>query len=115
MDIFEKILGFIIIAIMVGLFVLCIVIASPVFIIGAIIILIAIILGLIFSVVHWFQTKVFKTHHNCFDCEYYKLHNVAGAGDKCWFKCYKFDRIDDHSMNDNEQWKRCKYYQAKEK
>lgn len=51
---------------------------------------------------------------NCFKCKYYKLYNVAGYGDCCWYKCHKLDKINKHTMNDNVFYERCKYYEEED-
>ena len=110
-EIIEKILGFIIVLVMIGFIAFCFIAFSPFMLIGLIIFIIILIIGGIICIKDWLQQKVFKTHHNCFDCKYYRLHDVASYGDKCWYKCNKLDNIDSHSMNDRAQIRKCKYYE----
>lgn len=51
---------------------------------------------------------------NCFKCKHYKLYNVAGSGDCCWYRCDKLDITNSHSMNDTVYYKKCKYYEEEE-
>ena len=47
---------------------------------------------------------------NCFECKYYYLEDVAGAGDCCWYNCkiYKEYHKDRHKMNDRYKYRKCK-------
>lgn len=51
-----------------------------------------------------------KFKKNCFTCKYYKLSNVAGFGDVCWYKCEKNNVEDRHSMNDRIHYVKCNNY-----
>lgn len=55
-----------------------------------------------------FFKKKFKK--NCYDCKYYKLHDVASCGDGCEYKCSKTNRIDRHSMNDRTHYEKCRQF-----
>lgn len=49
---------------------------------------------------------------NCYKCKYYKLHDVASAGDCCWYKCIKKERIDNGcSFNNSEHYEKCKLFE----
>ena len=39
-----------------------------------------------------------KFKKNCFNCKYYKLHDVASVGNSCRYKCILKNRYDRHNM-----------------
>lgn len=75
--------------------------------------ILTIFIYVIYLIVSAIINRLFK--HNCYDCKYYKLDNVAGAGDRCWYKCAKLNRVDAHSFNDKINYKKCKYFEEDEK
>ena len=47
---------------------------------------------------------------NCYNCKYYKLHDVQDGGIKR-HKCIKNDRVDDWcKFTDYEHYEKCKYF-----
>lgn len=51
-----------------------------------------------------------KFKKNCFKCKYYELDDVAGFGDRCWYRCKKKNKKNAHSMNDKEHFEKCDYF-----
>lgn len=76
-----------------------------------IILIVSFIIGFIIGRIKaWYDVKFKK---NCFDCKYYYLQDVAGAGDCCWYNCklhseYHKDR---HSMNDRYIYRKCEDFE----
>lgn len=69
------------------------------------------ILGVAF-LVGWLKASYdMKFKQNCFVCKHYKLHSVAGVGDRCWYHCQKCDRTDAHSMNDRHKFIKCDMFE----
>lgn len=66
---------------------------------------------IIYSVYLIIRSILNKFKHNCYKCKHYKLNDVASVGDCCWYKCTKLDRVDRHSFNDKEIYKKCNYYE----
>ena len=56
-----------------------------------------------------------KFKKNCFKCKYYKLDDVASFGDKCWYRCHKHNRVDDHTMNCSYNFIKCDDYEEVDK
>lgn len=56
-----------------------------------------------------------KYRQDCYKCKYYDLHNVASAGDMCWYKCELKGRVDSHSFNDRANYIKCKEFELEEK
>lgn len=52
-----------------------------------------------------------KKYHNCFKCKNYILSDVAGAGDRCWYRCKYKQEEDSYSMNDNVHYEKCSKYE----
>lgn len=77
-----------------------------------IIIIVIFIFIFIVSLVIELFNKLFKK--NCYDCKYYKLDDVAGCGDACWYKCSKNNRIDRTTMNQREHYEKCKKFKGSE-
>lgn len=75
------------------------------------IIMIPVILFLIilFNLCKWIYIKLFCV--NCYKCKKYYLHDVASAGDYCYYKCTETGNIDMHSFNDVYNYKRCKKFE----
>lgn len=64
-------------------------------------------------IIGWLKAKYDLKHKkNCFKCKYYKLDDVASCGDKCWYRCNKYNRIDDHSMNNHYNFVKCDNYEG---
>lgn len=73
----------------------------------AILILVMIINIIITSIANKFKK-------NCFECKYYKLDDVASCGDRCWYRCSKYNTRQGHSMNDRAHFVRCKMFERSE-
>lgn len=80
-----------------------------------ILIIIIVVLIVIYFIVRVIIEKIKKvSKKNCYKCKYYKLHSVASAGDCCWYKCVKKERIDNRcSFNNNEHYEKCKCFKGK--
>lgn len=54
-----------------------------------------------------------KFKKNCFNCKYYKLHDVASVGNSCRYKCTLKNRYDRHNMNNRIKFTKCKEFESK--
>lgn len=54
-----------------------------------------------------------KFRQNCFKCKNYNLFNVASAGGWCKYECSKYNRIDEHAMNDKYNFRKCNDFEIK--
>lgn len=84
-------------------------------IIIGIIIITVLALMLIKAIIIDIYFKKSKKWKNCYECENYHLKDVAGAGDRCWYKCKIHNYEDAHSMNDCTMYRKCKNFKAEEK
>lgn len=73
----------------------------------AVLIIISILIYIIKSILNKFKD-------NCYKCKHYSLYDVASFGDYCRYRCNKFDRIDEHHMNDSTNYVKCKEFTNKE-
>ena len=85
-------------------------------IIGIIVIAVLIIIfviSFIWCLIKRFIDKHFK--NNCYDCKYWYLDNVAGAGGIGWYKCKKnyFKGTIEQEFNDSEHYEKCSEFERK--
>lgn len=110
----DFLLVILILSINIGLIVFGIALCSPIIILIIVVFTILLLCGIINLIYNFITRKLLKTHHNCFKCKFYKLYNVASVGDRCCYKCDKLNQINDHTMNDHEYWKKCRYFKEEE-
>lgn len=70
-----------------------------------------VIILFIYAIIDSWIDKHFRK--NCYKCKYWKLSNVAGFGDKCWYKCNKNCLKEEISqgMNDREYYVKCNKFE----
>ena len=54
-----------------------------------------------------------KFKKNCFNCKYYKLHDVSSFGGICRYKCTLKNIYCKHNFNDRVKLTKCKKYKIK--
>lgn len=75
------------------------------------IIFLSILLILIISSIKFKIDSKYKK--NCFNCKYYKLHNVSSCGNSCKYKCVLRNTYHTHNFNDTIKLVKCKEYKKK--
>ena len=64
----------------------------------------------ILSIKHKIDSKFKK---NCFNCKYYKLHDVSSFGGICRYKCTLKNIYCNHNFNDSVKLTKCKEFEIK--
>lgn len=54
-----------------------------------------------------------KTKKNCFNCKYYKLHDVSSCSGICRYKCILKNTYHKHNFNDRVKFTKCKEFKNK--
>ena len=54
-----------------------------------------------------------KFKKNCFNCKYYKLHDVSSFGGICRYKCTLKNIYCKHNFNDRVKFTKCKEFETK--
>ena len=54
-----------------------------------------------------------KFKKNCFNCKYYKLHDVSSFGGICRYKCTLKNIYCTHDFNDRVKFTKCKEFEMK--
>ena len=54
-----------------------------------------------------------KFKKNCFNCKYYKLHDVSSFGGICRYKCSLKNTCCKHNYNDRVKLTKCKEFEIK--
>ena len=54
-----------------------------------------------------------KFKKNCFNCKYYKLHDVSSFGGICRYKCTLKNIYCKHNFNDRVKLTKCKEFEMK--
>ena len=54
-----------------------------------------------------------KFKKNCFNCKYYKLHDVSSFGGICRYKCTLKNIYCKHNFNDRVKFTKCKEFEMK--
>ena len=54
-----------------------------------------------------------KFKKNCFNCKYYKLHDVSSFGGICRYKCTLKNIYCNHNFNDRVKLTKCKDFEIK--
>ena len=54
-----------------------------------------------------------KFKKNCFNCKYYKLHDVSSFGGICRYKCTLKNIYCNHNFNDRVKLTKCKEFEIK--
>ena len=71
----------------------------------------SILLSLIISSIKYKIDSKFKK--NCFNCKYYKLHDVSSFGGICRYKCTLKNIYCKHNFNDRVKLTKCKEFETK--
>ena len=71
----------------------------------------SILLILIISSIKYKIDSKFKK--NCFNCKYYKLHDVSSFGGICRYKCTLKNIYCNHNFNDRVKLTKCKEFEMK--
>ena len=72
--------------------------------------LISLLLLFILSIKYKIDSKFKK---NCFNCKYYKLHDVSSFGGICRYKCTLKNIYCNHNFNDRVKLTKCKEFEMK--
>lgn len=82
--------------------------------VGIVFLLLILVLLIVGSIIHVIVDTFRKIgKKNCYECKYYVLDDVAGAGDCCWYRCKKHNRRDNGvSMNTREHYEKCKDFKG---
>ena len=72
--------------------------------------LISLLLLFILSIKYKIDSKFKK---NCFNCKYYKLHDVSSFGGICRYKCTLKNIYCNHNFNDRVKLTKCKEFEIK--
>ena len=75
------------------------------------IIFLSILFLLIISSIKYKIDSKFKK--NCFNCKYYKLHDVSSFGGICRYKCTLKNIYCNHNFNDRVKLTKCKEFEIK--
>ena len=78
------------------------------------ILLIPLILFLLLLFILSIKYKIdIKFKKNCFNCKYYKLHDVSSFGGICRYKCALKNIYCKHNFNDRVKLTKCKEFEIK--
>ena len=81
-----------------------------IFLIPLVIFLLLLLLLFILSIKYKIDSKFKK---NCFNCKYYKLHDVSSFGGICRYKCTLKNIYCKHNFNDRVKLTKCKEFEMK--